>query len=251
MKFREWMDNQTLNGEYWITNDGTVMYADGDIGDYNHEGYVFEYMQNEIMDEFNVDDDSGDWERVKQKIVQEILDSEDEQTRAQLEEFVEDEGKEALILAKLKEIDPQNAEEKMKIAEGLGDAREFAIKNWGWKRVAGNDIESSSLTPKDMQAIAQGIGDIHPDISDDATFSISTYGNQHYDVTMKELESGRLGSLENQINPVNQPQAIRQRQQDKWNQTMSQSANKYIGDKERETLHPFYQNKPMGDWTIN
>ena len=56
MRFKEWMDEiPDLRGEYWITGH-TVLFADGDIGDMNHEGYALEAIQQDILDRFGEED---------------------------------------------------------------------------------------------------------------------------------------------------------------------------------------------------
>ena len=156
----------------------------------------------------------------------------------------------------MKESDPNNAEERFSIANGRGDAREYAIEKWGWKRVAGNNIESRSLTSKDMQAIARGIGEIDEMMADDAVFSISIYGNQHYDVTLAELEAGRLNSQDSEVeqNYVQQTtQGLEQkrRQQQKWLDVQRDAASKQVRDVDIKNMHPYYQNKPLGDCNLN
>ena len=72
MTFKNWLENNhKLDGEYWITNDGSTMYADGNVGDYNHEAYVIEYVQAEIASSFNVDVEIQftDWDKVKDLII--------------------------------------------------------------------------------------------------------------------------------------------------------------------------------------
>jgi len=268
MRFKAWIENwdekrYELNGEYWITDDGSVMYADGDVGDYNHEGYVIMQLQGQIADEFGVDAEPefSDWDETKAKIVQEILDDSTPEERAPLEELYDDEGADPIILQKMMESDPQNAEEKLYLANGFGDAREYAIMKWGWKRVAGNNIESASLTPHDMQVIARGIGEIDEYLADDAEFSISVYGDQNYDVTLAELEAGRLNSAEPepeqgmqmapQADPaVSQGWEQKRRQQEKWNDNLTNAAAKQVRDMEFQKLHPYYQQRtfPFGDW---
>ena len=38
-----------LRGEWWIMN-GTAAFADGDVGDFNHEGYAIQTAQQSIME---------------------------------------------------------------------------------------------------------------------------------------------------------------------------------------------------------
>ncbi len=74
MSFQKWLSEQ-IQGEYWIDNNGQIMGADGDTGDYNHEGHVMDLLQREIAEQFGIDinDLYIDWEEIKQKIVKEII----------------------------------------------------------------------------------------------------------------------------------------------------------------------------------
>ena len=44
-------------GEWWIDEDGSTTYADGDVGDRNHEGIVIETLVHEILYHFDIDVD--------------------------------------------------------------------------------------------------------------------------------------------------------------------------------------------------
>src|SRR3954464_16057956 len=52
-----------LQGEFWIQG-GQAMFADGDIGDYNHEGMAIETAQHMISD-------GEDWDQWKKNAAQE------------------------------------------------------------------------------------------------------------------------------------------------------------------------------------
>ena len=264
MRFKDWFSENEeyrtydVRGEYWIDENGQVMGADGDIGDRNHESYVLESLQREIAWEFGIDDDSEylDWDEIKSQIIEKILE-EDEEDREELEKMLEDGKEDEVILSKMSDP-PQQAAEKLYMADGFGDAREYAIKNWGWKRVVGNDVESWTLTPHDMQMIAQGLGDIDSTLADEAEFTVSTYSdNKWYSVTLAELEAGRLGAAQDQNLPNMQPspQVLQQanRQREKWIDTKASQATKQTRDLDIQAMHPYYRGLtfPIGDWSLN
>ena len=65
-------------GEYWI-QDGSAMFADGDIGDMNHEAMVLESVRAEIAsllgkDEFN-NAEYVDWDALKENVIQEMIEN--------------------------------------------------------------------------------------------------------------------------------------------------------------------------------
>jgi len=43
-----------LQGEYWFDENGNTMYADGDVGDMNHEAYVIQRCVGEITSIFDI-----------------------------------------------------------------------------------------------------------------------------------------------------------------------------------------------------
>jgi hypothetical protein len=246
MKFKTWLEyfeKNQIRGEYWIA-DGHVMQAD-DNSDYNHEGYVMMYMQSDIASHFGVESHSEylDWDKIKKQIVDEILQDASPEEYEALAEKADDDPDGFIAL----QMDDPEANEKMQIANGYGDARLYAIMKWGWKRVAGNDIESRALTSDDMRQIASGLYDIDPDLSDDAEFNISVYGNKSYTVTLAELEAGKLNT-----DVENQGFEQRQRQQQTANDIATRNAAMQVADLDKQQMNPYYQNKkfPFADWRL-
>lgn len=117
-------------GEFWIDNDGVVMHADGDIGDMSHASHVCE----NILSARNLSSDFYEQLRVSQYPLQ-------------------DGSKD--IYEALRKKGLKNDE--IAILNGKGDPNLYAMKNWGWKRIAGNSIETWKLTPNDLSAILHGL----------------------------------------------------------------------------------------------
>lgn len=44
--------NESEIGEWWIYPGGHAEYANGDVGDMNHEGFVIQYLSREIYEHF-------------------------------------------------------------------------------------------------------------------------------------------------------------------------------------------------------
>jgi hypothetical protein len=246
MRFKTWFENfQTykINGEYWIA-DGHVKQAD-DSSDYNHEGYVIMYMQSVIAQHFGIYSDPQfvDWGKIKKQIIDEILQSASPEEYEDLAEQADDDP-DAFIVS---QMDDPEANEKIQIANGIGDARSYAIMKWGWKRVAENDIESRSLTSDDMQQISSGLYDIDSHLANDAEFNISVYGNKSYTVTLAELIAGRLKSDVDQ-----QGFEQRQRQQQYTNDLQTKVASQQVQDIDKQGMNPYYQQKkfPFADWRL-
>lgn len=134
-----------LQGEWWIV-DGQPLYADGSIGDKNHESYVIDYVQSLYADdEFNKGDYIN-WSLFERKVLKEKL---------QELGIPESDDNEKLLFEAL--IEKGMTSEEIEIARGYGDAREYGISHLGWKRVKQNYIETQNLSAKDLAHIANGL----------------------------------------------------------------------------------------------
>jgi len=69
------------------------------------------------------------------------------------------------------------SEEEISLIEGEGDPREFAMKNWGWKRVAGTNVQTYFLTNKDLSTIADGLWSCYEDWTEEGNFTIEVLSN--------------------------------------------------------------------------
>ena len=266
MKFKNWIENwetNQINGEFWIYDGGSCSEDVSENGQGSHEGLVQQHYVQEIIDHFGVWEDEPDWEYgdIKDRIAKEILDSESEENRTELEELYEDSGPDELIEFILRRDDPEMVS-KLFYANGYGDLRKHAIMELGWYRVAGNNIEAKSLTPHDMETIARGLESWGTELAGNTILGISVYGDQDYDVTLDELWAGKLNSdpedeqqgfSVGQQPDVSQGWEQKRRQQQKWIDIQRDSASKQAKDMDLKDMHPYYQNKkfPFGDWNVN
>ena len=178
-----------IRGEFWIDDSGTATDA-GPDGDYNHEGYARESVQYRFMDGEN-------WEEYKESLVMEKL-SElcgELKTYVQIELCKEQHDEDDLLDQAIKEIGM--TDEEFEIAEGHGDARSFAMKNWGWKRLEGNNVETWNLTEKDLKIIGDGLYDAYYENVDNATFNIYVYSNKKWfsDIPWSAIEEMDFGAI--------------------------------------------------------
>ena len=263
----DYWENNQINGEFWIYDGGSCSEDVSEAGQGSHEGLVQQYYISTIVDHFGIWEEDPDWEDweygdVKDRIVQEILDGEDENSRAELQELYEDDGPDEVIEFVLKRDDPQMVP-ALFYANGFGDLRKHAIEDLGWYRVAGNNIEAKSLTPHDMETIARGLESWGMELSGNTVLNISVYGDQDYEVTLDELWNGKLNtepeeeeqglSMGQQQPDVAQSWEQKRRQQEKWNDLVSNNAAKQVRNMELEKMHPYYRNKtfPFGDCNNN
>ena len=156
--------------EYWIKQDGGVEFADGDIGDWNHEAIVINILQKDIIskcDQFNVRDKRGrpfdeseylDWDGFQNSLAVAFAKNYIEQypnkrktVKLQLEN-----DPDVLIQMDYRRCGVTKAE-----LIGLqSDARDYAMQYWGWKTYRNENIDTWRLTRADLQAIVYGLGEI-------------------------------------------------------------------------------------------
>ena len=209
----EELETVSLSGEYWFDDSGTTMYADGDVGDMNHEAYVIQRCNSEILDHFHLNN-GGDYDTVETHqdtildMIVEDSDIEDEDEKWEKRQELENDPADAIINY-LTQKGVKDVSDTVFIAYGSSrDAREYAIKNWGWSRVAGDSIETKELTRETLRVIAHGINnaleeegktyeyDETPDVLDLHEYGISTYTGKRFNITLRDMESGNVEGLE-------------------------------------------------------
>lgn len=125
--------NQHINyGEYWFI-DGHVEFADGDIGEMNHDGHVMEYL----LSSHNMNYTEFD--------------------RLQHCDYPLPNGSKDLFVEMKKRGFKQK---EVQLLCGTGNLTEYALQFLGWKRVEHKRIETWTLTYGDWQSIMQGLNDI-------------------------------------------------------------------------------------------
>ena len=185
-----------MRGEWWIDDSGFAMFADGDIGGMNHEGYVIDRVNRQILYHLGIDaDDSGEG-------VEGVFEHEEE-----LDEILgETENYEELYKALDAQLvtlwpDAQQRKDALSVVRGGLDARVYGLKWDGWKRVKGTEIETWTLTPDDLSAIARGLGDTGDEI-ENCKFNIEvrSTGKYYVDVPLDVIDKGRISALREYLN---------------------------------------------------
>lgn len=125
---------ERLAGEYWVTDSGDVLGADGDVGDYNHEAHVLE----QILYNHELDPEQADWGMMPAERLAEL-------------------GLDAEEIACLK---------------GKMDARDYAIRHWGWGRILDDVGQVRELTPNALRGLANAWYEHYGDDPIDRTFDI-------------------------------------------------------------------------------
>lgn len=144
-----------ISGEYWINN-GSVDYADGDVGEYNHEyiasSHVFHQFSDKIValaEELNIStEDLNDYD-IDLEALGEILN--------QIHDNLED-----------TDVDPYSYigryigadQEAVGILFGKKDSRLYVMKKEGWIAVRGMNIELHGYDEQKRKNLINGLGDI-------------------------------------------------------------------------------------------
>lgn len=200
-----------LANEYWIDDSGSAMFADGDIGDYNHEGYV----QSVLLSQYGFDWESdgvdihnpdfpSEWvsnnfEEAKDYYVKQgkwTPQWQQMEDNGDIAELVKEMGywMANSTIFELSGASPEEAE----IMTGGGDAREFAKKNWGWARVEGKNIEVYQISPGMMKTLASGYAEafsLEPEDDMEVTIYCSIDDSWYTDVPLSVLDTGDIKKL--------------------------------------------------------
>lgn len=210
--------NEAQNGEWWIYPGGDAQFADGNVGDSNHEGYVIEHVAREIYEHF-LGYEPGDqmgYLSQNEDYLFKALQSEGRLTDQDVETWERGRGPTEVIIEKLLEdkfyTDRKQAEFAVYIAWGVSnnDARDYAMKYLGWKRMTtsrnyGTDIQTWFLRDSDLRDIKRGIYDAWGDQwgdeeeSDDAnhqvTIEVRSNNKTFSGIPLSELETATVSDL--------------------------------------------------------
>jgi hypothetical protein len=234
----------SIDGEYWFDEDGNTMYADGDVGDMNHEMYVEERVLGNLLNYFNLEVSEfkefsiNEYYKKIKDILLEKIDQNDEEALENLENEFWDDPKQIIedyIVSEFKEN-----REKIHNMLYMGDAREYAIKEWNWSRVHRNNIEVNRLTSEQLNLVSSGIwnalseeGKVYTEEdridAGETVYYISTYTGKRYSI---------------KLNDMNSPDNISDLEE---SPTQIQKGFATIDKMDKENLTDFYKNKPFGD----
>lgn len=237
-------DEIRIRGEYWFDENGNTMYADGDVGDMNHEMHVEQMVTGSILNYFGLDMDefrslelSEYYDDIKEELKGD-LDLQDEDAVEEFEDSFDFDPKQFIedyIVKNFKE--PREKISKMLY---MRDAREYAIKEWNWSRVHGNNIEVNRLTKDQLNRVSSGIwsaldeeGSIFSDeereIAGQTDYYISTYTGKSYTIKLDDMDSPENVSNLEETPVVHKP------------------GFSNIDSLDKSALNDFYKDKPMGD----
>lgn len=181
-----------LRGEWWFQG-GQAIFADGDVGDMNHEAYVIDMLNKEILDFLGVECSEDrcpsiyNLKRWNPEILNRIFENIKDEMDSHEMELWNDEYYGEAIHTYLERKGDSSLKEKIKYALGSSgreyDAREYALRYWGWQRVKRNVIQTQTLTTKDLNHIVNGLWDAYGEEVDsepEHTFNIEVMSTRSW-----------------------------------------------------------------------
>lgn len=193
-----------VSGEWWII-DGTAHYADGDIGDMNHEAYVVDHLAGTFLSYMDIETDGdriGMMSEYEDQIVRWLVDK-----KGITEEQAKDDPADVAYNILVKQMVPKyfktkdQFEQAFFIAWGSRTnirAADYSITYDGWKRVQNNWIETWTFTKEDLKSIVDGLYDANRDeLSPEDLFNIEVRATktEYRDVPLSVLESGDYSAM--------------------------------------------------------
>jgi hypothetical protein len=203
-------------GEWWVDDSGLGQYADGDIGDQNHEMVAFEsalQMDLEEVDfhrrqaglgtlDFEISANGFDWEGMAEAYLEEHeveggLDHVNKLSAEAWKNLADDLEVDDSLLKAGRDIalafswlaeHGANMEFVKWWAEqkGTPDAREYALEKWDWLRVKGSNFETWVFDNKALERIRRA--DIWEDAQTDDEEEVD---NSEDEVTVSELSTNK------------------------------------------------------------
>lgn len=183
-----------INGEYWI-NDGSVEYADGDIGDSNHESIAYDHIIHLISDDIisiaedldidvsEVDQFNGVDSEALGMVIYNILEIYEQKLNDQ-QAFI--------ALAK----EANTTVEVLNIVLGRGDCRFYVMKYEGWIAVRGTNIELFGYDENKRLSLLNGLEEIfyqengeEPEESDEDFWLYDHKTNKNFSISLDDIKN--------------------------------------------------------------
>jgi hypothetical protein len=156
-----------IRGEYWI-NDGYADFADGDVGDMNHEGKAIQYLAGKHVDNIiniaadlgveldhyrNEEYPSGDIEEIRKNLIDAV---ENKEIEWDLPDGVEASDSVDHYLQQQLGI----GDEEYSTVLGYGAASLYCMEHEGWIAVRSNNVEFYGYDENKRKEIVRGIDDV-------------------------------------------------------------------------------------------
>jgi hypothetical protein len=211
----------TGSGEYWIGEDGNAIYADGDVGDYNHAMIAEQEILNRLGYDSYYDEPVASLDDAQNRFSRSLdsakswnpYDESDlgEYFEMLMEKYGEDDWKDYAELeeylfwkANRHTTDEQELTNRKKEFDhhwsGMKDPTLHAVQHFGWHRVkpSGNipgiSVETWELTPATVETIARGLYDAYDEMAEVQRYNIDVRSTGDYltNVPFSEIEDGTV-----------------------------------------------------------
>ena len=183
-------DSPEIKGEYWII-DGSVEFADGDIGDFNHEAIAYQHIEYQFKDKIRKLAEELGIEEEKTHYGTSIHDNDEFPQMAKLLERIREHLNNDTYIQR--KIGANN--DVFSILLGSGQAKEYVVLHEGWIEVRGNNIALYNYA-KQRKSLASGLGEIieqemHEEFDETKMeFDIHDYkSGKSFPVTLAEIEN--------------------------------------------------------------
>jgi len=248
--------------EYWIQQDGNVEFADGDIGDYTHEGIVIDWITKQIVEKcestFDVkktqydgrqkpfsDEEHVDLREFEEALLlayQQNLVNQHPIKKTNIEQAF-DENPDKYLQQALKQSGVGQRE--WNVVSGHEDARNYAMQKWGWKTYRDGHIDTWFWRKPDLAAIVEGI----ENIAHESGWSDKKLNKQSFTINIFSNQKSFTTSFATLKNPPTTQQNYLQKTNIDY---LTPQANKQMRDMEIGNMHPAYRRpgvNPIGDCT--
>ena len=194
-----------FRGEYWIV-DGDVDFADGDVGDRNHEGIAAEHAAHQLADLCSVDYDSdAGYEGLDRALIEYASELGGEDA----EELPDNGMDAAYAILRSEGKNPDEYHDLVAIALqcSSSDPRAYAMKHWGWIWCQKDWFGMAKLDDTTRDSLIKGIWSIleengyYEDDGESAfgnpldhQIHIQTLDGKSIATTLHELETGQASS---------------------------------------------------------
>jgi hypothetical protein len=152
------MEEVKIRGEYWI-QDGDVDYADGSIGDRNHEGIAIDHICHQYADEvqsmaqdLEIEADFDHYDEIDTEALSRVL--------GEIEDKLEEQGMDR------KQVNAHIMQtigcdrDAYQIMQGGGYASFYAMTKYGWIAIRSNNIELFGYDESKRKHLYNGLGNV-------------------------------------------------------------------------------------------
>jgi hypothetical protein len=157
-----------MKGEFWADDSGELLFADGDIGDLNHEAIALDFLCRRIFDALDFPFTAAQEEwcgaiEFWKKDLRDFLDCVDHH----LIEYIEDQILQNLNVKKSQDpefdhkwLNPEILHNAIHAAFNFDDPKLYMVQHEDWIRILDNNLETWKVTEERLDVLATAIYNI-------------------------------------------------------------------------------------------